>query len=299
MKFQLYQPQAINELGKRKNQEDSIYPIVEQANADQRIFVVCDGMGGLEKGEVASETISKTIGQIAELILSHVSEFTDEDFQQCLSNAYDALDLADVNNEGAMGTTLTFLCFHGKGCLVAHIGDSRIYHLRPSLGLDKGILYRSRDHSLVQQQYESGEISYNQMGTSPYKNIILKALQPHQGTRTEASIVHITDIKAGDYFYLCSDGMLERMDDKELLCILSSQTTDEEKRQRLIDVTANNGDNHSAYLIHVKEVIMEDDDTLLPNEERMLRAMNKCLNDYHKDIAWSDNIDDDNIHGKI
>ena len=253
MKFQLYQPQAINELGGRSNQEDSIYPLAGAASTEQRVFVVCDGMGGLDKGEVASEAVSKAIGQMADAILGAVSVFTDEDFRQCLSNAYDALDAADPKNEASMGTTMTFLCFHDGGCLVAHIGDSRIYHLRPSLG-HKGVLYRSRDHSLVQQLYEQGEISFEEMKTSPRKNIILKAMQPHLEQRTEATLVHITDVKPGDYFYLCTDGMLEKMEDSGLMSIVCSSDTDEEKRQRLINATSNNADNHSAYLIRVKDV---------------------------------------------
>jgi protein phosphatase len=264
MKFQLYQPQAINELGGRSNQEDSIYPLAGEASAERRVFVVCDGMGGLDKGEVASEAVSKALGQMADAILSAVPVFTDEDFRQCLSNAYDALDAADPNNEASMGTTMTFLCFHDGGCMVAHIGDSRIYHLRPSLGPEKGVLYRSRDHSLVQQLYEQGEISYEEMKTSPRKNVILKAMQPHLEQRTGATLVNIMDVKPGDYFYLCTDGMLERMEDSGLMSIVCSTDTDEQKRQRLINATAGNADNHSAYLIQVKDVtdVEEESDNL-------------------------------------
>lgn len=255
MKFHLYQPLAINELGGRQNQEDAIYPLMGEVSADSRVFVVCDGMGGLDKGEVASDAVSHALGHLADVIRDAVPVFTDEDFRQCLSKAYDALDAADVNNEAQMGTTMTFLCFHDGGCMVAHIGDSRIYHLRPSLGDCRGILFRSRDHSLVQQLYEQGEISFEEMRTSPKKNIILKAMQPHQPARTEATIVHIDDVEPGDYFYLCTDGMLERMDDAALMSIFADDsTTDEQKRQQLIDATANNADNHSAYLIHIKDV---------------------------------------------
>ena len=254
MEFQLHQPQAINELGNRSNQEDAIYPVMGEASADQRVFVVCDGMGGLDKGEVASEAVSKALGEMAKAICDVVPKFSDDDFRQCLSKAYNALDAADTKREATMGTTMTFLCFHDGGCLVAHIGDSRVYHLRPSLGPENGVLFRTRDDSLVQQMYENGEITYEEMRTSPKKNIILKGMQPHQMVRTTATLTHITDVKPGDYFYLCTDGMLEKMDDKELVGILSGSESDELKRQRLIEATATNSDNHSAYLIQVKEV---------------------------------------------
>ena len=254
MKFQLCQPQAIHELGSRSNQEDSIFPVMGQASADQRVFLVCDGMGGLDKGEVASEAVSKALGEMANAICDVVPWFSDDDFKQCLAKAYNALDAADTKKEATMGTTMTFLCFHDGGCLVAHIGDSRVYHLRPSLGPEKGVLLRTRDDSLVQQMYENGEITYEEMRTSPKKNVILKGMQPHQMQRTTATLTHITDVKPGDYFYLCTDGMLEKMEDKELVSILEGKESDEQKRQRLIDATAGNSDNHSAYLIQVKEV---------------------------------------------
>ncbi|MCR5579611.1 MAG: protein phosphatase 2C domain-containing protein [Prevotella sp.] len=254
MKFQLHQPQAINELGNRGNQEDAIYPVMGEASSDQRVFVVCDGMGGLDKGEVASAAVSKALGEMAKAICDVVPKFSDDDFRQCLSKAYNALDAADTKKEATMGTTMTFLCFHDGGCLVAHIGDSRVYHLRPSLGTENGVLFRTRDDSLVQQMYENGEITYEEMRTSPKKNIILKGMQPYQMERTTATLTHITDVKPGDYFYLCTDGMLEKMDDKELVSILASNESDEQKRQRLIDATVNNSDNHSAYLIQVKDV---------------------------------------------
>ena len=254
MKFQLCQPQAIHELGSRSNQEDSIFPVMGQASADQRVFLVCDGMGGLDKGEVASEAVSKALGEMANAICDVVPWFSDDDFKQCLAKAYNALDAADTKKEATMGTTMTFLCFHDGGCLVAHIGDSRVYHLRPSLGPERGVLLRTRDDSLVQQMYENGEITYEEMRTSPKKNVILKGMQPHQMQRTTATLTHITDVKPGDYFYLCTDGMLEKMEDKELVSILAGKESDEQKRQRLIDATAGNSDNHSAYLIQVKEV---------------------------------------------
>ena len=208
---------------------------------------------------------------------------SDQLFGQALAQAFDTLDAADVAHEGKMGTTMTFLCLHKGGCLVAHIGDSRIYHLRPQTGQ---VLYRSRDHSLVQQLYELGEISYNEMGTSQRKNIILKAMQPFQEERSKATLVHITDIRPGDYFYLCSDGMLEKMEDDELLSILKMDASDEEKAAELVKRTEENADNHSAYLIHIKDVEHEPGDEQLFSDEEEARHKNKALNDNRKDEVW-------------
>ena len=287
MKFELYVPQAIHQLGQRKNQEDSIYPVNGQASADDRFFLVCDGMGGHDKGEVASAAVCQGLSQYIAENLPQDAVLTDELFERALQQAFDSLDAADLAHEGKMGTTMTFLCLHKGGCLVAHIGDSRIYHLRPQTGQ---VLYRSRDHSLVQQLYELGEISYNEMGTSQRKNIILRAMQPYQEERTKATVVHITDIRPGDYFYLCSDGMLEQMEDDELLGILKGANSDEEKVAELVRRTEENADNHSAYLIHVKDVEHEAGDELLKSDEEVAHQRNKALHDDRKDLAW-DGVD--------
>ncbi|MCR4603907.1 MAG: protein phosphatase 2C domain-containing protein [Prevotella sp.] len=283
MKFQLYQPQAIQELGNRKNQEDSIYPLKGEATLGSRLFLVCDGMGGHDKGEVASAAVCKGLSKQAEESLAANGQFFDKDFEDALAKAYATLDAADVMHEGVMGTTMTCICLHKGGCLAAHIGDSRIYHLRPQTNQ---ILYRSRDHSLVQQLYELGEISYHEMDTSPRKNIILKAMQPYQEERMKASLVHITDIREGDYFYLCSDGMLEIMDDDEIMSILKANTSDEEKVNELIRRTQGNADNHSAYLIRIKAVEHEEDDHLLFSDEAEAFSKNKALHDKQKDRVW-------------
>lgn len=288
MNYELYQPQAIYEVGQRQNQEDAIYPAKGDATVENRVFVVCDGMGGHEQGEVASGAVCRALSQKAEQLLDANRPFTDSDLASALKAAEQALDEADTTKAGRMGTTMTFLCMHRGGCIVAHIGDSRIYHLRPSTG---EVLYRSRDHSLVQQLYELGEISYNEMATHPRKNLILKAMQPYSEPM-EPSICHITDVQPGDYFYLCSDGMLEEMEDDELMGILASDDSDEAKVQRLLEATVANKDNHSAYLVRVKEVMREAGDDTLPEDEHDARRKNKTLNDTRKDEAWAEDEED-------
>ena len=251
MNYTFYTPQAINEIGARKNQQDTIYPAPGKATADSRVFIVCDGMGGYEKGEVASMAVATAMGNDISEHCDLNQPFTDQLFTAALNAAYDALDNAG-KQEPQMGTTLTMLCFHNGGCTAAHIGDSRIYHLRPDTG---EILFRSRDHSLVQQLYDMGEITYEEMRTSPKRNIIIRAMQPRQDERSKADLVLITDIRPGDYFYMCTDGMLEKMEDETLMAILADkQTDDNQKRQQLVRLTAENSDNHSAYLIHIKDV---------------------------------------------
>ena len=257
MKYKLAKPLSIHELGQRKNQEDSIFPKLGVATENDRLFILCDGMGGHEAGEVASQAVCQTM---SDYILSQADAegvFTEAMFNDALQAAYDSLDEKDNAEDGKkMGTTMTFVKFHAGGCMVAHIGDSRIYHIRPS---EKEILYVSRDHSLVRDLYELGEITWEEMKTSKQKNIITRAMQPHQPKRAKADVRNISDIRPGDYFFMCSDGMLEEMEDKNLLNILSDdKTSDEEKVYILTEVIKDSRDNHSAHLIHVLGV--EDDE---------------------------------------
>ena len=260
MKISLYPPLSIHEIGQRPNQEDSL------AQWDNRLFVLCDGMGGHEKGEVASQTVCQSIVDWYNSRAIH--PLGKPQIEDALAYAYARLDEKDDGEFKKMGTTLTLLYIGSEGVVAAHIGDSRIYHIRPGVG----VLYQSRDHSLVFDLFQAGEISYEEMQNFTQKNVITRAMTPGEDNRMRADIIHITDIQSGDYFYMCSDGMLEQMSNDELMSVFSSEETDEEKQKRLIEATDNNQDNHSAWLIHIKEVIEEKEDEALENEEPTSRC---------------------------
>ena len=262
MRIELFKPLSIHEVGQRPNQEDSLWPR-EGADIDGQLFIVCDGMGGHEKGEVASQTFSKGLGEW--MTQNATSPFSDNQLLQAIEYAYERLDEQDGGEFKKMGTTHTFLYIDTNGVTVAYIGDSRIYHIRPN---DR-IMYQSRDNSLVYDKYWAGEITYEEMATHPQKNVITKAVTTGKENRVDISpnICHITDVKPGDWFYLCSDGMLEQMSNAELLAFFSEPSSDEKKRDNLIEATQGNHDNHTAWLLHVKDVALEPGDELLPENE--------------------------------
>lgn len=268
MIIKLYPPQAIYELGKRSNQEDCISPTLGNATTDDRLFVLCDGMGGHDRGEVASSAICQGLTDYFRENISSENILTDEQLQEAIEYSYQLLDMKDDGAFRKAGTTMTLLYFHRGGCTAAHIGDSRIYHIRPS---SRTLLYKSRDHSLVFELYQMGEITYEEMKTHPRKNQVSRVMIPGTDNRQEADIVHITNILPGDYFLLCSDGVLESMDDEDILDWLGEETSNEEKCRELVKVTKENDDNHSAYLIHVCEVFAEEGDASLLNDEQTVR----------------------------
>lgn len=259
MKFTI-SARSIHELGQRSNQEDSLFPSQTDKPSDGSLFILCDGMGGHAAGEVASGTVCEAMSKYIEEHPSADGVFGNADFEKALSAAYDALDARDTDDEKKMGTTLTFVKFHKEGCFIAHIGDSRIYHIRPS---EHRILHVTQDHSLVNDLVKLGEMTPDEARKSPQKNVITRAMQPHQERRVSADVLNLTDIKAGDYIYMCSDGMLEQAEDKEIVNIVSLHKPDTEKIKILTGATTANRDNHSAHLIRIVSV----QDTESTNED--------------------------------
>lgn len=252
--IKLRKPYCFSEIGRKDNQEDYLFP--KDAGADTRVFILCDGMGGHDNGEVASKTAAEALGNF----LSSCSDIDIPIFEAGLEKAYDALDGIDTNSVKKPGTTMTCLCLNENNYIVAHIGDSRIYHIRPSLFNPKtksgGILYQSSDHSLVNDLLKAGEITEDEARDFPQKNIITRAMQPHLAKRYKADVYEFDDIQGGDYFFLCCDGILEQLSNETLCEILADKKLDDgEKLARIKSVCDDKTrDNYSCWLIPIDKV---------------------------------------------
>lgn len=245
---------SFHQLGQRDNQEDARFPNIDNPATDNATFVVCDGVGGCEKGEVASATVCGIIGK---MLSEHknTDDFSDEDFRVVLSNAYKALDeVSDESNRG-LGTTLTFVTIHSDGILAAHIGDSRIYQIRPG----EGIIYRSEDHSLVNALLRSGNISPDDIKDHPKGNVITRCMSANDGVRDndDATVINLQNIASGDYLLLCTDGVTGKVDDEELIELYNSDKTDEDKCKYLAAKCIDSADNNTAIQIHVGLVTLD------------------------------------------
>lgn len=249
------------EFGQRKDengmphQEDNIFPEYGTQKASDRIFILCDGMGGHAAGEVASKTVCNTMSRS----LLKAVPFHESDINKAVDDAYDALDAldnSDTQGKTKMGTTMTVLVLHNNGATIAHMGDSRVYHIRPGKEReDTNILFQTRDHSLVNDLIAIKEITPEMAKTHPRRNVITRALQPHSSPRQHPDIKSTTNIKPGDYFFLCSDGMLEQMDDNIIRFIFSDSAGDiDKKTDMLTQATRENKDNHTAILVRVASV---------------------------------------------
>lgn len=245
---------SFHQLGKRENQEDSRYPDFDHPSNDTAAFVVCDGVGGCNKGEVASSTVCNRIGEILSTH-KNTDSFDDNDFQHVLNQAYESLNQDSDSSNRGMGTTLTLLVLHSEGALAAHIGDSRIYQIRPG----EGIIYRSEDHSLVNALLRSGNISPDGIKNHPKGNVITRCMSADDGVRErdDATVVNLKDIAPGDYFLLCTDGVTGKVEEEELLELYFSDKTDEEKYHYLSEKCKDSSDNNTAIQIHVGLVTIE------------------------------------------
>ena len=216
MSITIGKPKAISEKGGRLNNEDSIYPQPELDHTNQKLFLVCDGVGGAEKGEIASSLACEAFQTYFQSFLE--KEPTEEFIRKAVGyveTRFDDYILAHPSAKG-MATTLTMTFVGSKGITLAHIGDSRIYHFR------KGeILYQTEDHSLVNSLLKLGRITKEEAKKHPQRHVITRAIQ---GTKyaTEADVVFLSNIQVGDYIFMCSDGVLEHLTNEDLSMIFAS-----------------------------------------------------------------------------
>lgn len=230
-----------------------------QANEDNFIarsplFVVADGMGGAQAGEVASQT---AVEVFKHGLPDGVPEAT---LQQMIGvanrNIHDQAH-ADSSLSG-MGTTITaaFVNSEREEVVVGHVGDSRAYRLR------NGILQRlTRDHSLVEEMRRRGQITEEQAEDHPQRSIITRALGPEPEVEVDIQAV---PAEPGDIFLLCSDGLTTMLNDERIRELMSGATSLEAAVKTLVD-EANRAGGRDNITVSIFQV--EDPENPLPRGE--------------------------------
>jgi protein phosphatase len=250
MKIELCKPLSIFAPGKRDNMEDAIFPEHGIAKDSDTLFLVCDGMGGHNRGETASSLACRGFSDyFAANPLKSISEQYFLDAFHFVEGLFDSYTEEHKETRG-MGTTLVMACFIDEAAVVTHCGDSRLYHFR-----GQELLWRTCDHKLVEELVRQGIITPGEAVHHPKSNVITKAIQGYNTLNVEPEIHIINDIKPGDHFFLCSDGIYESITDPQLGEILASGSTDAEKLQIIEELcAANSKDNYSAYLLRIKNI---------------------------------------------
>jgi len=283
MKIKIRKPQWFTEIGRKDNQEDYLWPQPDQVSDQCRVFLMCDGVGGQDSGEIASQTAATAIGTYITQHMAQDAVFTEDDFKAALAHGYAELDKVDTGAAKKMGTTMTCLVLHKGGALVAHIGDSRIYHVRPSLAKDglSGIIYQTTDHSLVNDLLRAGEITEEEAVNFPQKNVITRAMQPNLERPYRADIYKISDVQSGDFFFLCCDGVLEQLTNEKLGLILSDSTTTDEEKIASIKAVCNGctRDNYTCWLIPIDSCKVEQTDIVQDDEVSACVEVDDCTDE--------------------
>lgn len=239
----------------RDHNEDCI-----ESRPDIGLYVLADGMGGYNAGEVASGMATSLIADgVQEEWLPQDAQKLDREAAKARAQELIAEHIARANAAifntsqsnpecAGMGTTLVVCLFFDNFLAVAHIGDSRLYRLR-----GEEFSQVTRDHSLLQEQLDSGLITPEEAKLSQNKNLVTRALGIDPTVEPE---IHVYETEPGDIFMLCSDGLSDMVEDDEIrLTMITLKTNPTLTVQQLIQAANDNGgrDNISAMLIRVAE----------------------------------------------
>ena len=237
----------------RGHNEDAVF-----ANPNQGLVILADGMGGYNAGEVASGMATMLLSTELEIAFSARAPYEIDKKSGLSHGSRSILDKVELANSAiyktaesqpqyaGMGTTLVMALFYDNQVTVAHIGDSRLYRLR---GDEFGTI--TRDHSLLQEQIDSGMISVEEARYSQNKNLVTRALGVDPEVETE---MHDYAVQPGDIYLLCSDGLNDMVEDEEIQMTLQMLSANLElAATQLIQMANDNGgrDNVSVILVKV------------------------------------------------
>jgi len=237
----------------RAHNEDSIAS--DPANG---LVVLADGMGGYNAGEVASGMATTVITTEIQQMLAKVQPYDiDEETKEPVASRMIRDQVLKANTSiyqaaqsqaqyAGMGTTLVVCLFYDNKMTVGHLGDSRLYMLR-----DGKFSQVTRDHSLLQEQIDSGIITAEQAKHAQHKNLVTKALGIDPAVEPE---IREYSTRPGDVYLLCSDGLCDMVDDEDMGMTLQALGGNLKlAAQQLVQMANDNGgkDNISVILVRV------------------------------------------------
>lgn len=222
---------AVTDVGFRKEiNQDSVLIKTAFFGKDKVVLaVVCDGMGGLQKGEAASATLvcafKSWFQQSIPTILKSqsIENSLFHSWNELLKNVNQKLNRYGAIRKITLGTTVTALLFYRGICYIAHIGDCRAY------GLKKRISQLTKDQTLVQREIEAGRLTPEEAKRDPRRNVLLQCV----GACTDITPEFKREKLAKDTLYLiCSDGFRHAVSNEELLSALSPRKMKTEKQMQ-------------------------------------------------------------------
>ncbi|MGE5613403.1 MAG: Stp1/IreP family PP2C-type Ser/Thr phosphatase [Bacillota bacterium] len=230
----------------RELNEDS-YRIISGSSGTPFVFIVADGMGGHNCGEVASkmtvEYIKNTVERGGFSLGS--PEDVEEAFREIVIGANKAVFEASLEQPGTsgMGTTLTMAVIYGNKVTVAHVGDSRLYLVR-----EGNIRQLTEDHSYISELVKNGTLTIEEAKMHPNKHVITRAI----GTSSALDVgIMSFDYEEGDIFVLCTDGLTNKLEEYEILDVIANNEPDE-ACEKLVDIAKSKGGEDNITVIVIK-----------------------------------------------
>jgi serine/threonine protein phosphatase PrpC len=234
---------------RRRRNEDSF--VVEPP-----LFVVADGMGGAQAGEVASRLAASAFREFHEADDLDAAERVTAIVQEANRRIYDRA--AEDRSVSGMGTTVTAALVEEGGITIGHVGDSRAYRIR-----DAELEQLTDDHSLVADLVRGGRLSPEEADTHPQRSVITRALGTDPSVDVDTTAVNA---EPGDVFLLCSDGLTSMVADEEILRIVSDSASLDDAAAELVKAANRSGgeDNITVVLFRVdgaaeETAVMETD----------------------------------------
>jgi serine/threonine protein phosphatase PrpC len=237
----------------REHNEDSIFALSTSLGGEKSypslgLFIVADGMGGHQFGEVASFTAIRTF---AGIMLKRIQESLvdlsidlEASIQELMRSAIEEAQKAVKQAAPGSGTTLTAALILGNQMTICHVGDSRAYAIRSNGGGE----VLTRDHSLVKRMEELGQISSGEAAVHPQRNVLYRALG--QNEVLEADIINVPFTQF-DSLLLCSDGLWSVLSDGKIYQLVTSVKDLQDACKRLVSAANEAGgpDNISVILV--------------------------------------------------
>lgn len=247
---------AKTDVGLKRSHNEDDYCV----DPDLGLYVVCDGMGGRNAGEVASrlavEAIQKHLRAARDNAELPMAGDYDRQFSAKTNRLASAIRLAnqairaeakEQTGQEGMGTTVVAAAFNGPVLSIAHVGDSRMYLIR-----GESISPLTADHSLVAEQVRRGLMTEEEAERSPQKNIITRALGVDETVDVELDEI---PVMRGDGILLCSDGLTRGVPPAEILDVIRHEKEPQAASDRLVErANAAGGlDNTTVILITVQD----------------------------------------------
>jgi serine/threonine protein phosphatase PrpC len=200
------------------------------------LIAVADGMGGHAGGEIASAIALEILARRSAVFtdVEMDKDSADDYYNSTIDEIDGALKVASDDDPAlsGLGTTLTALFIRDNQAVLLHVGDSRAYRIRGA-----SIEQLSVDHTVMQELLNAGTITQAEVAEHPQRSMLTQALM---GSQALSIGLHVFDLKAGDRFILCSDGLSGVLTDKEIKTLVKSQTP-QDAVAALVDATYING----------------------------------------------------------